>query len=82
MRIGVGRVLIAIGAILKFAVTGQISGINLQTLGVVLMIVGVMGLLITLVLLSVRRWTDVIPRGRDVTYVEPIDPIDSPDLRY
>ena len=74
MRVGVGLVLIAIGAILTFAVTGKVSGINIQTVGVVLMIVGVTGMLITLVLLSVRRRTDVIRRGRDVTYVEPIDP--------
>jgi hypothetical protein len=82
MRVGVGLVLIAIGAILKFAVTGQITGINVQTVGVVLMIVGVIGLLITLVRLSVRRRTDVIHRGRDVTYVEPADPADPADPRY
>lgn len=76
MRIGASLVLIAIGAILKFAVTKQVSGINVPTVGVVLMIVGVAGLLISLVLLSVRRRTDVIHRGRDVTYVEPIDPAD------
>jgi hypothetical protein len=82
MRVGVGLILIAIGAILKFAVTGHISGINVQTVGVVLMLVGVIGLLITFVRLSIRRRTDVIHRGRDVTYIEPIDPIDSADPRY
>lgn len=79
MRVGVGLIVIAIGAILTFAVTGHISGINVQTVGVVLMIVGVIGMLITLVPLSVRRRTDVIHRGRDVTYVEPADPADSAD---
>jgi uncharacterized membrane protein YidH (DUF202 family) len=82
MRVGVGLVLIAIGAILKFAVTGHISGINVQTVGVVLILVGVIGLLITLARLSVRRRTDVIHRGRDVTYLEPADPADSPDPPY
>jgi heme/copper-type cytochrome/quinol oxidase subunit 2 len=82
MRIGVGLILIAIGAILKFAVTGHISGINVQTVGVVLILVGVIGLLITFVRLSVRRRTDVIHRGRDVTYLEPADPADSADPRY
>jgi Domain of unknown function (DUF6458) len=82
MRVGVGLVLIAIGAILKFAVTGHISGINVQTVGVVLMTVGVIGLLITFVRLSVRRRTDVIHRGRDVTYLEPADPADPADPRY
>ena len=74
--------MIAIGAILKFAVTGQITGINVQTVGVVLMIVGVIGLLITFVRLSIRRRTDVIHRGRDVTYLELADPADSADPRY
>jgi hypothetical protein len=54
----------------------QVTGINVQTVGVVLMIVGVIGLLITFVRLSVRRRTDVIHRGRDVTYLEPADPAD------
>jgi hypothetical protein len=76
MRIGASLVLIGIGAILKFAVTKQVNGINVQTVGVVLMVVGVIGLLITLVLLSVRRRTGVIHRGRDVTYIEPNDPAD------
>jgi hypothetical protein len=49
---------------------------------VVLILVGVTGLLITFVRLSVRRRTDVIHRGRDVTYLEPADPADSPDPRY
>jgi hypothetical protein len=82
MRIGVGLVLIGIGAILTFAVTGHITGINIQTVGVVLMIIGVIGLLITLVRLSIRRRTDVIHRGRDITYVEPADPADTADPRY
>ncbi|MEP6600005.1 MAG: DUF6458 family protein [Actinomycetota bacterium] len=76
MRIGASLVLIAIGAILKFAVTKEVSGINLQTVGVVLMIIGIIGLLISAALLSVRRRTDVIHRGRDVSYVEPVDPAD------
>jgi hypothetical protein len=82
MKVGVALVLIAIGAILKFAVTGQVTGLNVQTVGVVLMTVGVIGLLITFALLSVRRRTDVIHRGRDVSYVEPIEPNDPAGPRY
>ena len=40
MRIGSSLVLIAIGAILKFAETTSVSGISLSTVGVVLMVVG------------------------------------------
>jgi hypothetical protein len=45
MYIGTSIFLIALGAILKFAVTFTIAGISLQVVGVILMIVGVVGLI-------------------------------------
>ena len=48
MGISVSLVLIAAGAILKWAVTATTSGINLGTVGIVLMIVGAVGLLLSL----------------------------------
>ena len=60
MRIGSSLVLIAIGAILKFAVTTSVSGINLSTVGVVLMLVGGAGLVISLILATTSRRTDVV----------------------
>ena len=60
MRIGSSLVLIAIGAILKFAVTTSVSGISLSTVGVVLMVVGIAGLVISLVLANTARRTDVV----------------------
>ena len=48
MGIGTSLFLIALGAILKFAVTDAISGVNLATVGVILMIVGIAGLLLSL----------------------------------
>ena len=63
MRIGASLLLIAVGAILKFAVSDQLNGVDLGTIGIILMIVGIVGLLITLVLLSTRRRTDVIHQG-------------------
>jgi hypothetical protein len=48
MGISASLVLIAAGAILKWAVTATTSGINLGTVGVVLMIVGAAGLLLSL----------------------------------
>ena len=59
MRIGSSLVLIAIGAILKFAVTTSVSGINVSTVGVVLMVVGIAGLVISLVMANTARRTDV-----------------------
>jgi hypothetical protein len=50
MRIGTSLVLIAIGAILTFAVNVTAKGFNINTIGVILMIVGGVGLLISLVL--------------------------------
>lgn len=48
MGMGTSIFLIALGAILKFAVTDTVSGIELATVGVILMVVGVVGLLISL----------------------------------
>jgi hypothetical protein len=52
MTIGTSLFLIAIGAILKYAVTAHIAGINVHTAGLILMIVGVTGLVIGLFLLT------------------------------
>jgi len=45
MGIGVSIFLLAVGAILTFALNATVSGINLDTVGVILMVVGVIGLL-------------------------------------
>jgi uncharacterized membrane protein len=69
MGIGTSIFLIAVGAILKFAVTAHVSGISLATVGVILMIVGVVGLLISLFWLA--RATD---RRRTVVDDRRVDP--------
>lgn len=48
MRIGLSIFLIAVGGILRFALETSVDGINLGTAGVILMLVGVVGLLISL----------------------------------
>lgn len=48
MSIGASILLIAVGAILRYAVTAEVSGIELQTVGLILMIVGIIGLVISL----------------------------------
>jgi hypothetical protein len=40
MWIGTGVFLVAVGAILKFAVTDEVSGVDLGTVGVILMLAG------------------------------------------
>lgn len=76
MRIGSSLVLIAIGAILKFAVTTTVSGISLATVGVVLMVVGIAGLVISLVMANTARRTDVVHHSARADYVEPLPPDD------
>jgi heme/copper-type cytochrome/quinol oxidase subunit 2 len=48
MGIGTSIVLIAIGAILRFAVHGHVSGVSIGTVGIILIIAGVLGLVISL----------------------------------
>lgn len=46
MTIGTSILLIAVGAILKWAVTAHVSGIDLQTAGTVLFVLGVIALVL------------------------------------
>lgn len=55
MTIGSSLFLIALGAILKFAVTASVGGIDLQTVGVILMVVGIVGLIVGLLLMTRRE---------------------------
>jgi hypothetical protein len=54
VTVGGSLFLIAVGAILYFAVTATVAGIDIQTVGLILMIVGVIGLALGL-LMSMRR---------------------------
>jgi hypothetical protein len=81
VRIGGSLFLIAVGAVLKWAVSYQVSGVDLRTVGTILFVVGLIGLVVTLIMWGARRRTDVISRhdvvggrGREVsrsTYIEP-----------
>jgi hypothetical protein len=74
MGISTSLLLIAVGAILKFAVSASTSGVNLQTVGVVLMIVGAVGLVLSLIFWSswggFRRsaQTTTVVRDEPTTY--------------
>jgi len=61
MTIGASLFLIAAGAILRYAVTDNVQGVDLQTVGVILMVVGVVGLLLGIVMTVMGRQ----PGGRD-----------------
>lgn len=68
---GTSIFLIAVGAILRYAVTATVSGISLTTVGLILMIVGIVGLVLSLLYLfawSPRRQGRVVERD---PYEEP-----------
>jgi Domain of unknown function (DUF6458) len=52
MGLGASIFLIAVGAILAFAVTAEVTGIDIATVGWILMIVGAFGLLLSLIFWS------------------------------
>jgi hypothetical protein len=66
MTIGTSILLIAVGAILKYAVTAHVSGIDLQTVGVILMLVGILGLILSLLYTFV--WSDRAQARRGPSY--------------
>ena len=69
MGLGVSIFLIAVGAILTWAVNATVSGLELHTIGVILMVVGALGLVLSMIFWS--SWGGV--RGeqrRTTTYVE------------
>jgi beta-lactamase regulating signal transducer with metallopeptidase domain len=49
MTIGSSILLIAVGAILRYAVTAQVSGINIQTAGTIMLILGIVGLILAVI---------------------------------
>jgi Domain of unknown function (DUF6458) len=65
MGIGGSIFLIALGAILAFAVNAHVSGIDINVVGYVLMLAGLIGLLITIWYWNSRRRT-VVSRSRPV----------------
>ena len=66
MGIGISIFLLAVGAIITFAVNVTTQGVNLHTVGIVLMAVGALGLLMSLLF-----WSSFAPwgGGHTETYV-------------
>ena len=76
MYIGTSIFLIALGAILKFAVTASVAGFEIQTAGTILIVVGVVGLLVSVLLLTVGsdRRRGVVEEDRTVVRDRDRDP--------
>ena len=72
MGIGGSLFLVAVGAILAFAVEAEVAGVDLQTVGVILLVVGIIGLVLSMLFWSsfapFRRTTEerTVVRDRDV----------------
>jgi hypothetical protein len=76
MGIGVGIFLTAIGAILTFAVNADVSGVDINTVGWILMIVGIAGILLSLIFWSSWAGPGYFTGRRRATYVEEGPPAD------
>ena len=74
MGIGVSLILIALGAILAFAVNATVSGLEVTTIGWILMVVGIAGLILSLMFWS--SWGGFGGAGarRRTTYVDDAPP--------
>ena len=57
MATGISLFFLAVGAILTFAIDTTVSGVDLDTIGVILMVIGLLGMLFSLVL-----WDSWMPR--------------------
>lgn len=68
MGIGVSILLVAIGAILAFAVETEVAGVDIQVVGWILLVVGILGLLLSMIFWS--SWGGPAYWSRRREYVE------------
>jgi hypothetical protein len=55
MSIGTSILLIAAGAIIRYALTFQVSGVSRPVIGLILMIVGIVGVVLSLIYMATAR---------------------------
>jgi cytochrome c biogenesis protein CcdA len=81
MATGISLFFLAIGAILTFAVHTAVQGVDLSTIGVILMVIGLLGMLFSLVLWDswsprpVRRVDDDVMVGRRDVVIDDEAPV-------
>jgi hypothetical protein len=68
MGLGVGILLAAVGAVLAFAVNATVSGVNIHAVGWILLIVGIVGVLLSMIFWSSWAGPGYFTRRR--TYVD------------
>jgi hypothetical protein len=76
MPLGTSIFLIAVGAILRYAVTTHVSGISITSVGLILMIAGAAGVVLSLLYIATARGKQGVVRERVVAR----DPYDEPPV--
>jgi hypothetical protein len=70
MGLGVGLLLAAAGAVLAFAVNATVNGVDIHTIGWILLIVGIVGILLSLIFWSSWAGPGYFGRRRTTYYDE------------
>jgi Domain of unknown function (DUF6458) len=70
MGLGVGILLAAVGAVLAFAVSATVSGVNIHAIGWILLIVGIAGILLSMIFWSSWAGPGYWSNRRRTTYVD------------
>jgi hypothetical protein len=70
MGLGVGILLAAVGAVLAFAVSATVSGVNIHAVGWILLIVGIVGILLSMIFWSSWAGPGYFTQRRRTTYVD------------
>jgi hypothetical protein len=74
MGIGTSIFLIAVGAILRYAITANVEGVDLDVVGLILIIVGIVGLVVSFLWITI--WSDrrrgTVVGEREVVREQPV----------
>ena len=67
MTVGAGIFLIAVGAILRYAINDSLKDVNLETIGLILMIAGAVGIVLGFIQMAMAR------KRTAVAYEQPVE---------
>ena len=85
MGVGVGLILIAFGAILTWAVSADVSGLDVTAVGVILLVLGIVVVLLDFIWWRSWTWNYAAGPWRRTTYVRdtaaPAQPVQPPATR-
>jgi Domain of unknown function (DUF6458) len=70
MGLGVGILLAALGAVLAFAVNATVSGVDIHAIGWILLIVGILGIVLSMIFWSSWAGPGYFTTTRRRTYID------------